>query len=175
VKRHTARHAPVGAAVELMTPTAGIAAVIQLAVAPVFLLAAIAGLLNVMSTRLGRIIDRARVIERRIPQTKRDDQLTLLRSETTTLWRRIALINWGIRLCVTGALTVCLVIVSLFVGAFVTINISTLIAVLFVLAMFLMIAGLLFLLREVNVSTRTMRQGLEIALEGGTAPQPGQR
>ena len=49
-----------------MTPTAGIAAVIQLAVAPVFLLAAIAGLLGVMSTRLGRIIDRARVIERRI-------------------------------------------------------------------------------------------------------------
>jgi hypothetical protein len=48
--------------------------------------------------------------------------------------------------------------------------------VLFVLAMFLMIAGLLFLLREVNVSTRTMRQGLEIALEGGSAaPQPGQR
>ena len=99
----------------------------------------------------------------------------LLRSETTTLWRRIALINWGIRLCVTGALTVCLVIVSLFVGAFVTVNIATLIAVLFVLAMFLMIAGLLFLLREVNVSTRTMRAGLEIALEGGAVPPPGQR
>ena len=158
-----------------MTPTAGIAAVIQLAVAPVFLLAAIAGLLGVMSTRLGRIIDRARVIERRIPQTKRDDQRTLLRNETTTLWRRIALINWGIRLCVTGALTVCLVIVSLFVGAFVTVNIATLIAVLFVLAMFLMIAGLLFLLREVNLSTRTMRAGLEIALEGGAVPPPGQR
>jgi hypothetical protein len=159
-----------------MTPTAGIAAVIQLAVAPVFLLAAIAGFLNVMSTRLGRIIDRARVIERRIPQTKRDEQLALLRTETTTLWQRIALINWGIRLCVTGALTVCLVIVALFVGAFVAVNIATLIAVLFVLAMLLMIAGLLFLLREVNVSTRTMSEGLEIALEGGaTTSLPGQR
>lgn len=90
------------------------------------------------------------------------------------LWQRIALINWGIRLCVTGALTVCLVIVALFVGAFVAVNIATLIAVLFVVAMLLMIAGLLFLLREVNVSTRTMRQGLEIALEGGTS-LPGQR
>jgi hypothetical protein len=158
-----------------MTPTAGIAAVIQLAVAPVFLLAAIAGLLNVMSTRLGRIIDRARVIERRIPQTKREEQLSVLRTETSTLWRRIDLINWGIRLCVTSALAVCLVIVALFVGAFVAVSIATVIAVLFVLAMILMIAGLLFLLREVNVSTRTMRQGLEIAIEGGTAPQPGQR
>ena len=98
------------------------AGVIQLAVAPVFLLAAIAGLLNVMSTRLGPIIDRARIIERRILTAKADDQRTLLRSEATTLWQRIALINWGIRLCVTGALTVCLVIVALFVGAFVAIR-----------------------------------------------------
>jgi hypothetical protein len=158
-----------------MTPTAAIAGVIQLAVAPVFLLAAIAGLLNVMSTRLGRIIDRARVIERRILTAKAEDQRLLLRSETTTLWLRIALINWGIRLCVMGALTVCLVIVALFVGAFVVINIATLIAVLFVVAMILMIAGLLFLLREVNVSTHHMRQGMEIALEGGGVPTPGQR
>jgi Protein of unknown function (DUF2721) len=148
-----------------MAPTAAIAGVIQLAVAPVFLLAAIAGLLGVMSTRLGRIIDRARVIERRVPDARDNEQRTLLRNETTILWGRIALINWGIRLCVTGALTVCLVIVSLFVGAFVAINISALIAILFVLAMLLMVAGLLVLLREVNMSTRHMREGMEIALE----------
>ena len=57
----------------------------------------------------------------------------------------------------------------------VAINIATLIAVLFVVAMFLMIAGLLFLLREVSVSTRHMRQGMEIALEGGNVPSHGQR
>jgi hypothetical protein len=155
-----------------VTPTAAIAGVIQLAVAPVFLLAAIAGLLGVMSTRLGRIIDRARVVERRIPDARDDAQRTLLRNETTVLWRRIALINWGIRLCVTGALTVCLVIVSLFVGAFVAINISALIAILFVLAMLLMIGGLLVLLREVNMSTRHMRQGMEIAFEEPPAALP---
>ncbi len=155
-----------------MTPTAAIAGVIQLAVAPVFLLAAIAGLLGVMSTRLGRIIDRARVIERRIPYARHDEQRSLLRSETSVLWRRIALINWGIRLCVTAALTVCLVIVSLFVGAFVTLNISVLIAVLFVLAMILMVVGLLFMLREVNMSTHHMRQGMEIAFDEGTSTPP---
>lgn len=147
-----------------MTPTTAIAGVIQLAVAPVFLLAGIAGLLGVMSTRLGRIIDRARIIERRIPEARNDEQRGFLRNETTVLWRRIALINWGIRLCVAGALTVCVVIVSLFVGAFVAVNSAALIAVLFVLAMILMIAGLLFLLREVNLSTRHMRQGMETAL-----------
>jgi Protein of unknown function (DUF2721) len=151
-----------------------VAEVIQLAVAPVFLLAGIAGLLGVLSTRLARIIDRARVIERRIPQAKRDDQRTLLRRETKVLWRRIALINWAIRLCVTGALAVCLVIVALFLGEFVAFNIALAVAVLFVLAMVLIVAGLVFLLSEVSLSTRHMREGMEIALEdaAGGSSQP---
>jgi thiosulfate reductase cytochrome b subunit len=148
-----------------MNSIEAVAEVIQLAVAPVFLLAGIAGLLGVLSTRLARIIDRARVIERRIPQAKNDDQRALLRRETQVLWRRIALINWAIRLCIAGALAVCLVIVALFVGDFVDVNIAAAVAVLFVLAMVLIVAGLVFLLSEVNISTRHMREGMEIAFE----------
>ena len=148
-----------------MNSIEAVAQVIELAVAPVFLLAGIAGLLGVLSTRLARIIDRARVIERRIPQAKSDEQRTLLRRETTVLWRRIALINWAIRSCVMGALAVCLVIVALFVGEFVVFNIARAVAVLFVLAMALIVIGLLFLLREVSLSAHQMRQGLEIAIE----------
>jgi hypothetical protein len=152
-----------------MNSIQALAQVIQLAVAPVFLLAGIAGLLGVLSTRLARIVDRARVIERRIPQAKREEQRVLLRRETTVLWRRIALINWAIRLCVSGALSVCLVIVALFLGELVAFNIVTPVAALFVLAMVLIVAGLVFLLREVNLSTRTMREGMEIALEAEAA------
>lgn len=155
-----------------MSSVETLAGVIQLAVAPVFLLAAIAGMLAVMSTRLGRIIDRARIIERRIPQAKREEQLVLLRDEVTTLWQRIAIINWAIRLCVTGALAVCLVIMSLFVGEFVAFNLAALVGVLFLIAMALMIAGLVFLLREVNLSTRQMRAGMEIALDGSGGQEP---
>jgi len=146
-----------------------LAAVIQLAVAPVFLLAGIAGLLGVLSTRLARIVDRARVIERRIPLAKREERRALLRRETTVLWRRIALINWAIRLCVAGALAVCLVIVAIFLGELVIFNIATPIAVLFVLAMVLIVAGLVFLLTEVNLSTRHMREGMELALADDAA------
>jgi uncharacterized protein DUF2721 len=149
-----------------------IAEIIQLSVAPVFLIAGIAGLLGVLSTRLGRIIDRARVIERRIPQAKNDQQRALLRAETTVLWTRISLINWAIRFCVTGALTICLVIVALFVGDFVEFNLSVAVALLFVVAMALLITGLVFFLREVSVSTRHMREGMEIALESGAADPP---
>ena len=152
-----------------MNSIAAVAEVIELAVAPVFLLAGIAGLLGVLSTRLARIIDRARVIERRIPLAKRDEQRTLLRRETTVLWRRIALINWAIRFCVSGALAICLVIVALFVGTLVTFNIAFAVAALFVLAMTLIVTGLVFLLREVSLSTSHMRQGLELALDDAPA------
>jgi hypothetical protein len=159
-----------------MNSIEAVAGVIQLAVAPVFLLAGIAGLLGVLSTRLARIVDRARIIERRIPQAKRDEQRVLLRRETTVLWRRIALINWAIRLCVSGALAICLVIIALFLGEFVSFNnIAMAVAVLFVIAMVLIVSGLMFLLSEVNLSTRHMRQGMEIALEEAAMEPPSQR
>jgi thiosulfate reductase cytochrome b subunit len=158
-----------------MNSIEAVAGVIELAVAPVFLLAGIAGLLGVLSTRLARIVDRARVIERRVPQAKSDERRTLLRRETAVLWRRIALINWAIRLCIAGALAVCLVIVALFIGEFVAVNIATAVAVLFVLAMVLIVAGLMFLLREVNLSTSHMREGMEVALEDAAAESSRER
>lgn len=158
---------------ELIASTEALARVIQLAVAPVFLLAGIAGILGVLSTRLGRIIDRARVVERRIPRAKREDQQQLLHAETASLWQRIDLINWAIRLCVTGALLICFVIVALFLGDLLRgFNISVLIAALFVLAMLMIIAGLVCLLREIQVATRQMRQGIEIALDDTSTDPP---
>jgi hypothetical protein len=88
-----------------------------------------------------------------------------LHAETETLWTRIALVNWAIRLCVSSALIVCVVIVALFVGDFVTFNIAAVIAILFVIAMVLIIIGLVFLLREISLATSHMRAGMEIALE----------
>ena len=144
-----------------------IARVIQLAVAPVFLIAGIAGLLSVLSTRLARIIDRARVVERRIPNAKDDKHRELLHKETESLWERIRLVNWAIRLCVLAALFVCLVIITLFVGEFIEgdiVDLSPAVAVLFVVALLLIVAGLGYLLREIAIATRQMRQGMEVAV-----------
>ncbi|HEY5566474.1 MAG TPA: DUF2721 domain-containing protein [Gammaproteobacteria bacterium] len=152
-----------------------VAQVIQLAVAPVFLLAGIAGLLGVLSARLARAIDRARVIEVRIPQAHSETQHELLHAEATVLWSRIRLTIWAMRLCVSGALMICLVIVALFIGDFVTFNISLLIALLFVAAMLLIISGLVCFLREVAIATRRMRQGMELALQGIGQDQIGTR
>ncbi len=151
---------------ESMTTGFEIGRVIQLAITPVFTVAAIAGILSVLSTRLARIIDRARVIEVRIPGAQGDAQRKLLCGEAESNWLRIRVINRAIQLSVSGALMICLVIVALFVGQFVSTNLSIVIAVLFILAMLFVIGGLICLLYEISLATSRMRQGIEAALQG---------
>lgn len=146
---------------------ATIASIIQLAVAPVFLLTGIAGLLSVLSQRLGRIVDRSRVIERQLllPQLPREELRGLLQHELEAQWIRIRLVNWAIRLCVSCALCICIVIATLFVGDIMGWNISLFIGGMFVGAMLLIIGGLLLFLLEVSVSTLSMRASMSLVLE----------
>lgn len=138
---------------------------ISLAVAPVFLLTGIGAILSVLTTRLGRVVDRARLVERRIPAVTSDEYRALLRAETSVLWRRITTINWAIRLSVSSALIICVVVMSLFLDDFMAFNMGSIIAALFVLAMIMLILALLFLLFEVAISTRKMLQGVEHLLQ----------
>ena len=141
-----------------------IAHVIQLSVAPVFLLTGIAGFLNVLSTRLGRITDRARILERRLHNTTGDNYAVLQR-ELASLWKRIGMINNAIILCTSSALLVCLVVVTLFLGDAAPFNLSLFISWLFSASMLLLIIGLIYFLREVRRATRGMQMGLEFAVD----------
>ncbi len=148
-----------------------IATVIQLAVAPVFLLAGIAGLLNVLSTRLGRVVDRVRVVETRLSKETHEEHRSLLQSETNSLWNRIRLVDWSIRTFVAGALIVSLVIVALFLSELAHVNLSGFISFLFVCAMCSVILGLLMFLFEVSVSTRSIREGIDSMIKEDIAHQ----
>jgi hypothetical protein len=136
-------------------PTTGIIAhAIQLAIAPVFLLTGIAGLLGVMATRLARVIDRARSFEERwrsLDVTAR----AAARLEINNLERRRRVCSWSINFCTAAALLVCLVIVTLFVEEFFSKNLKWLAGALFVLAMVAVICGLSCFLREVYLATHT--------------------
>jgi hypothetical protein len=146
--------------VEAVNAIESIAAVIQVAVAPVFLLAGIAGMLNVLSIRLGRVVDRARVVEARLAIEKHSEHRSILQTETEALWNRIRLVNWSVRMFVSGALLVCLVIMTLFLGEITGLDLATAIATLFICAMALLILGLLLFLFEVSISTRRIREGI---------------
>jgi uncharacterized protein YacL len=115
-----------------------------------------------MSGRLGRIIDRARVVERRVLKLDEGDELVLSQRELKTLWRRAAFINWAIVFCTAAGLLVCMLIASLFIAELLLINMTQVIAALFVLALFALIIALSLFLVEVQLATRTIRAGWEI-------------
>ncbi len=134
----------------------GLAQLIQISVAPVFLLTGIAGMLNVMAHRLARIIDRTRALESGRSQPEGIDAFGY--RELRTLRNRIHMINRAIALCTYSALLVSAVIVALFLGAFFHFDLTTVVAVVFIGAMLFLIGGLMSFLGEVHLATRYMRQ-----------------
>ena len=133
-----------------------IAHLIQLAVAPVFLLAGIAGMINVLAHRLARVVDRSRQLEAEPPE---DDAVVrgLFFAELNILDRRMGVVNWSLTCCTAGALLVCVVVAILFVADLAKFAFAQLIAVLFIVAMLLLIVGLLLFLYEVRLATRALK------------------
>jgi len=134
--------------------------VIQLAVAPVFLLTAIGTLIAVLNIRLGRNIDRRRLMEEELrgsTEDKQTDEQRARRRELRLLARRVRLIYFAMLSAGLGALLVCLVVAGSFVGALVAVDISREVAVLFILAMFAVIGCLGMFLREVYLAVTTGR------------------
>ena len=139
------------------TGITAIAHVIQLAVAPVFLLLGIGAMLAVMTNRLARVVDRARVLEHQVPAVPAEADA--IRAQLTTLSRRATLVSRAITLCTITALLVSAVIAILFLGSFTRLDASVPVALLFVAAMAAFFAGLLYFLREILLATANLRIG----------------
>lgn len=144
-------------AAEVGTQMQYIGDAVRAAVAPVFLLSGVGVTLTLLTSRLARVVDRARALEKE--EAKTADYEELNRS-VSALATRARLLGRAIALCTITALLVSMVVVMLFLGAFVRFNLSAVVAVLFIVAMFSFIGGLLYFLREVFVATRTIRIGL---------------
>jgi len=142
----------------LQTPLTDLAHVIQLAVAPVFLLTGVGSVLSVLTNRVGRIVDRTRLLEGRLSAGESESSASAgIRCELALLSRRIRVINWAISLCSLCALLICTVIVSLFVGTLVGLDFHIFIATSFIIAMIALILALLFFLREIYLATASLR------------------
>jgi hypothetical protein len=137
-------------------PLQDITHTIQLSVAPVFLLTALGTTLAVLTTRLSRIVDRARRVEARLR-----DELPPTRDATVRELRMIAarvrLVHWAITAGTSAALLVCLLIAVAFVGYLVDAHVANVMAVLFIAAMAAYVVALLFFLREVFLAIATMK------------------
>ena len=133
-----------------------VARAIQLALAPVFLLTGIAGLLNVMAGRLARIVDRGRrLTEQAITQERQ--QTASLHVELQGLEQRRHLASSAITACTFSALLVCMVIAALFLEVLLQIKLSWLVGVLFTGSTLALVLSLAYFLREVHLATKTVR------------------
>ena len=132
-----------------------VAHVIQLAIAPVFLLTAVGTLLNVLVNRLSRSVDRRRTLTAALPEV---DAIIAggVHAELDYVERRVRLIYTAIFLAVATALLICLLIAIAFVDALIAIGLSQVLAVLFVLAMLALIGSLALFMREVYLGVNTV-------------------
>jgi hypothetical protein len=129
-----------------------VAQAIQLALAPVFLLTGIAGMLNVMAGRLSRIIDRGRTLA----DTSTGSPVERA-AEQASLEQRRHLTSVAITACTIAALLVCVVIAMLFLDVLFRAPLNWLVGGLFTAAMLALVVGLAFFLREVQLAMRSIR------------------
>ncbi len=135
-----------------------IAGVIQLSVAPVFLLAGVGAIVNAMSTRLGRAVDRARDLESELDRADAA-QTARIHDELRAISQRARLVTRAIALAVLCALLVTLLLIAAFFDAFLATDLSFLLAAIFVAALVAFSASLLMFLRDPGRSAATPPRG----------------
>ena len=133
-----------------------IAQTIQLALAPVFVLVAIGNILNILSSRLGRVVDRSRVLQDRHAITSgRDHDMVVAEIRLTD--RRIALIGQAMRLLVVSGLIIGLTVAILFLEELVAMDLQRVAAGTFFLSIALLMWGLILFLRETQIAMQALR------------------
>jgi len=142
---------------------ADVAHLIQVALTPIFLISAIGVTLNVLTSRLARIVDRARAMENEVSRPDYQTGGRDLHAALSVMARRAGYINAAITLITLSALFIALVVVMLFVNAFAHWDLAAFIAIMFILSMLAFAAALTAFLIEVRIATTTLQIGIEAA------------
>ncbi len=146
----------------MLTPDSSstISTIIQLSVAPVFLLAGVAGLLNVFTGRLSRIMDRLEKLDAHLVSQKKKD--TSYKEDKKRIRRRKFLVmrmkntNLAIFFVTTTGLMVALVILTIFASSLFSFHSELFVSLFFMLAMLFLIVSLVLFLREIYYTTSFM-------------------
>lgn len=132
---------------------------IQLAVAPVFLLTAVSGLIGAVAGRLSRIIDRGRVLEERLRLQTEPALTPRWQAELNMLRRRGLLANTAIGLLTLCAFMIGLTIVVLFLGETTAFQIERLAIYGFLAGVLCFMVALCCFFAETLLATRVLRFG----------------
>lgn len=140
-----------------MTPKYGpelevVISVLQTALTPAFLLVAVGSLLNVLTSRLSRIVDRSRDLQRQHAETEGSAHERVV-GELRIVERRMRVVGSSILLSVLSAITVCIMIGLLFFMGLSHYSAAWVAVAVFMLALALLAASLLQFVREIRLAT----------------------
>ncbi len=143
------------------TPISEIVPVLQTAIGPVILISGTGLLLLTMTNRLGRAIDRARILSRELP-AQTDVARRRIQAQLDILWRRAKLIRLAIALAAGSALLAAVLIVLLFVAALLQLHSAVAIELLFILCVASLGGSLAVFIHDINQSLAALRLELDI-------------
>ncbi|MEO0061743.1 MAG: hypothetical protein RLZZ08_303 [Pseudomonadota bacterium] len=129
---------------------------IQLALAPVFVLVAIGNIMNILSTRLGRVVDRSRILQERHGRTSGTEHDEIVR-EIRLVDQRIRIIGRAITLLVTSGLTIGFTVSMLFVEELFAVNLQQVAAAGFFAAIMLLMVALWLFMRETRLAADALK------------------
>ena len=134
---------------------------IQLAVAPVFMLTAIAAMIGALATRLARIIDRGRVLEEKLdadpaPDTKHEAHI---HTELQALRRRGRVVNAAMSLLTLAATLIAATVLELFLVETTTLRTSSIVPWTFMSGVACFVLALLAFLLETILAGRSLNFG----------------
>ena len=138
----------------IITPNA--VEIIQLALAPIFLIVGIGTLVNVATGRVARVIDRARWFEdlAREQPTRIDRRA---KHEIRTLNKRMRLANWSINFLIASALVICFDVILLMVNGLISTSLDTAVLVTFMISILFLTGGLIAFFFEVSLATASLK------------------
>jgi hypothetical protein len=108
---------------------------------------------------LGRIVDRVHILEERMASVPAEVEAAI-HSRLATLSKRAKFINLAITLGTVCALLICMMIASMFIGVFLSLDLAVFVSILFVTAMLVFIGALLAFLREIFIAVKSLRIGM---------------
>jgi hypothetical protein len=138
----------------IITPNA--VEIIQLALAPIFLIVGIGTLVNVATGRVARVIDRARWFE----DLAREQPIRIDRRakhEIRTLNKRMRLANWSINFLIASALVICFDVILLMVNGLISTSLDTAVLVTFMISILFLTGGLIAFFFEVSLATASLK------------------
>ena len=123
-------------------------------------------MLLTMTNRLGRVIDRSRILGRELRTVEKEDRPPI-RGQLDILSRRASLIRSAIALASISVLLAAILVIVLFLTALLKLEDAWLITALFVGCMLSLIGSLIAFIRDINLSLVALR------LELGEGQDPG--